>query len=112
MSGAGSEPRAHPRHRIDDLLAAPIRLSIAAALSRADEMEFRVLRDAIELSDSALSKQISVLEAAGYVSVRKGYFGKRPRTWLTISEEGRGALRRHLAALEAIVSGTAASLEA
>ncbi|MFB2554230.1 winged helix-turn-helix domain-containing protein [Herbiconiux liangxiaofengii] len=97
--------RVHPRHRVDELLSAPIRLSIVAALSRADEIEFKVLRDGIEISDSALSKQVGQLEAADYVLVRKGYFGKRPRTWLSITPEGRGALKRHLAALEAIVAG-------
>jgi len=93
----------HPRHRVDELLTAPIRLSIVAALSRADEIEFRALRDSIEISDSALSKQVSQLELAQYVRVRKGYLGKRPRTWLSITAEGKGALRNHLAALSAIV---------
>ncbi|AXH34809.1 transcriptional regulator [Humibacter sp. BT305] len=95
----------HPRHATDAVLTAPIRLSIVAALSRVDEMEFAALRDLIELSDSALSKQVSALEDAGYVEVRKGYVGKRPRTWLRVSPDGRAALRRHLAALTAIVEG-------
>ena len=93
----------HPRHRVDELLIAPIRLSIIAALSRADEIEFRTLRDRIEISDSLLSKQISQLEQAEYVAVRKGYLGKRPRTWLSITADGSVALRNHLAALAAIV---------
>lgn len=97
----------HPRHRVDEILTAPIRLSIVAALSRADEIEFRVLRDSIEISDSALSKQISQLEEAGYVKVRKGYLGKRPRTWLSITPDGGAALRFHLDALTAIVDGDA-----
>lgn len=100
-----NEERTHPRHRVDEYLTAPIRLSITAALSRVDEIEFRVLRDAIEISDSALSKQISQLEAVDYIAVRKGYVGKRPRTWLSITSEGRVALKHHLAALDDIVSG-------
>jgi len=97
----------HPRHRVDELLTAPIRLSIIAALSRADEIEFRTLRDSIEISDSVLSKQVSQLEQAGYVRVRKGYLGKRPRTWLSITPEGAVALKSHLAALAAIVDAGA-----
>ena len=96
----------HPRHRVDDLLTAPIRLSIVAALSRIDDAEFQVLRDSIEVSDSVLSKQITQLSEAGYVTVRKGHVGKRPRTWLSLSPEGRVALDWHLAALRAIVDGT------
>jgi hypothetical protein len=38
---------------------------------------FATVRDAIQFSDPALSKQVGILESAGYVSVRKGYVGKR-----------------------------------
>jgi DNA-binding MarR family transcriptional regulator len=82
----------------------PVRLSIAAALARVDDAEFGAVRDAIEVSDPVLSKQIRILEDAGYVSVRKGYVGKRPRTWLSLSEDGRAALRRHLAALHELIA--------
>jgi len=101
----------HPRHRVDEVLTAPVRLSIVAALSRVDEVEFAFLRDSIEISDSQLSKQASQLEQVGYVAVRKGHVGKRPRTWLSVTEEGRVALRWHLAALQAIVDGDAAPHE-
>jgi len=98
-----AETTQHPRHGIDDHLTAPIRLSIIAALVRVDDVEFQTLRDAIEVSDSALSKQASALEAAGYLTMRKGYVGKRPRTWLSVTVEGKAALAAHLAALRAIV---------
>ena len=78
-------------------------LTIIAALSRVDEVDFQTLRDAIEVTDSALSKQASVLETAGYVELRKGYVGKRPRTWVSVTPAGRAALAAHLAALRAIV---------
>ncbi|MET9074734.1 transcriptional regulator [Streptomyces sp. NPDC004232] len=29
------------------------------------------------------------MEAAGYLKVRKGYIGKRPRTWLSLTPMGR-----------------------
>ncbi|WP_213816412.1 transcriptional regulator [Glaciihabitans sp. dw_435] len=99
------QTRAHPRHLVDDLLTGPVRLSIVATLAHLDEMEFGALRDTIEVSDSVLSKQITLLEAAGYVEARKGHVGKRPRTWLKLTPEGRVALGRHLAALRAIVDG-------
>ncbi len=92
----------HPRHGLDDQLTAPIRLSIMAALDRLDEVDFGALRDAIELSDSVLSKQLAQLETAGYVQLRKGYVGKRPRTWASATETGRSALAEHLAALRAL----------
>ena len=93
---------AHPRHRLDPLIHAPIRLSIMAYLSEVDRAEFGLVRDAVELTAPALSKQVSLLEEAGYVTVEKGYVGKRPRTWLSLAPAGRHAFDRHLAALRAI----------
>ena len=98
-----TESTLHPRHEFDDLLNSPTRLSILAALSRLDDVEFSVLRDSLEVSDSVLSKQATSLEAAGYVRVRKGHVGKRPRTWLSMTAEGRVALHRHVAALQAVL---------
>ena len=92
----------HARHRLDEIIHAPVRFSIVAALATVDEAEFGVVRDVVEISDSTLSKQVSVLEGAGYVKVRKGYIGKRPRTWLSLTKVGRRAYTAHLDALRAI----------
>ncbi|RCV48449.1 winged helix-turn-helix domain-containing protein [Marinitenerispora sediminis] len=95
----------HPRHELDEVIHSPVRLSIAATLAAVDKAEFAFVRDSVEITDSALSKQVATLEKAGYVTVTKGYVGKRPRTWLALSEEGRRAFERHLAALRAIAEG-------
>lgn len=92
----------HPRHGLDEAIHAPVRLSIMAALAAADSVEFRYLRELLEVSDSLLSKHLSVLEERGYVAIAKGYVGKRPRTWLSLTSEGRIAFERYLAALHAL----------
>ncbi len=92
----------HPRKRLDEVIHSPVRLSIMAALAGVDRAEFRAVRDTIQISDSALSKQITLLEDAGYLDVSKGRVGRYPRTWLAITHTGRDALDHHLAALEAI----------
>ncbi|HEV7649866.1 MAG TPA: transcriptional regulator [Actinophytocola sp.] len=98
----------HPRHRLDEALTSPIRLSIAAALSGVDSAQFKAVRDAVEISDSALSKQVTILEEAGYVRVFKDTVGRRPRTWLTLTEQGHAALRAHLQALRELTTTTLA----
>ncbi len=92
----------HPRHKLDELLQNPVRFSIIAALDRASTLSFKEVRDAVEITDSALSKQVSTLEAAGYLSVGKSFAGKMPRTSLTLTKEGRVAWRNHLATLREI----------
>ncbi|MET7399714.1 transcriptional regulator [Dactylosporangium sp. NPDC005572] len=92
----------HPRRDLDELLTNPIRLSIVAALSGVERAEFALIRDAVEITDAALSKQVALLEQAGYLSVDKGRVGRRPRTWLRLTDAGRAAYGAHLRALRAI----------
>jgi len=92
----------HPRHRLDELIHQPVRFSIMAALAAAEEAEFGFVRDAIEVSDSVLSKHVATLQDAGYLDVRKGYVGKWPRTWLRLTDDGRDAFAAHLTVLREI----------
>jgi DNA-binding MarR family transcriptional regulator len=56
-----------------------------------------------------LSKQSRVLEDAGYVEVRKGAVGRRPRTWFRLTPEGRQAVEGHLAWLAQLEEAFSAS---
>jgi DNA-binding MarR family transcriptional regulator len=94
----------HPRHQLDDALGHPVRFSLAAALAQTEEIDFATLRNHLQITDSVLSKQATALESAGYVNIRKGYIGKRPRTWLKLTQEGHHVWRNHLAALQEIAS--------
>ncbi|MGQ4712314.1 winged helix-turn-helix domain-containing protein [Streptomyces anulatus] len=88
---------------LDGVIHHPTRLTLVAFLSACDEADFAAVRDGCRVSDSVLSKNASALEAAGYLHVRKGHVGKRPRTWLSLTPAGRQALARHLAALQDLV---------
>ena len=46
----------HPRARLDDVIHAPVRVSIMAALAVADRIDFGYLRELLEVSDCLLSK--------------------------------------------------------
>jgi len=96
------EDVSHPRTRLDDLVHQPVRFSLMAALAKAEELEFRFLRDTLGVSDSVLSRQASTLEEAGYVNIRKGFVGKRPRTWLSVTVIGRKTFEEHVQALREI----------
>jgi DNA-binding PadR family transcriptional regulator len=55
-----------------------------------------------------------VLEDAGYVEVRKGAVGRRPRTWFRLTAEGCQSLQGHLAwlaQLEEAVSAPAGDMQ-
>ncbi|MET8760914.1 transcriptional regulator [Lentzea sp. NPDC004782] len=90
---AGLDDTVHQRHRLGVL-------TIAAETKR---VEFSYLRSVLELTAGNLSRHITVLEQAGLVEVEKGYEGKRPKTWLHITEAGRTALAAEMAALRALL---------
>ena len=87
----------------DPLIHAPNRLQICALLASAASLEFIVLRENLEVSDSVLSKHIKSLEDAGYVVVNKKASQGRQRTWLSLSSVGRKAFSGHVKALKEIV---------
>jgi DNA-binding MarR family transcriptional regulator len=95
----------HPRHALDEIIHAPVRLSIMAMLAAVETVDFSYLRDTIEVSNSLLSKHIQTLEKAGYVRVTKGFVGKRPRTWLALTDEGRDAFQSYTSILRQITEG-------
>lgn len=93
----------HPRIRLDDNFATPIRFSLMASLGDSIELDFATLADILQANDSALSKAIAHLQDAGYVISRKGYAGSRPRTWVRSTTLGVSAFQGHLRALREIV---------
>jgi DNA-binding PadR family transcriptional regulator len=50
-----------------------------------------------------------VLEDAGYLQVRTGAVGRRPRTWFRLTAQGRQALEDHLAWLAQLEETVSAS---
>lgn len=88
----------------DAVLHAPARLQIAAVLAQAQEAEFALLKDVTGASDSVMSKHLSALAEAGYVSLRKANSGGRQRTWARLTASGRAAFRKHVKALETLAA--------
>lgn len=90
--------------RFDDLIHAPVRLRIVAALATATELEFGALEDALSISTSLLSKHLKLLADAGYLALdkRPQPFG-RPRTWVRLTPTGRTAYLGHVAALKELI---------
>ena len=94
----------------DDLIHSPTRLGIVALLAAADWVEFRYVRDTAGLSDSALSKQLTTLEQAGYVEIRKVVSGRRVRTSTRLTRAGRSAFAGHVQALQRILAASGESV--
>jgi DNA-binding transcriptional ArsR family regulator len=83
------ERMTHPTARLDPAIHQPARLGILTAASEAKRIDFVSLRDLLDLTDGNLSRHLSTLEEAGYISIEKTFDGRKRRTWS--APPGRGA---------------------
>lgn len=79
-------------------------MAALVALRPEEQMEFAWLRDLLEVTDGNLGAHLVKLEAAGYVDVEKTFVGRRPKTFLSATDKGRGAFREHVQALKEILA--------
>ncbi len=93
----------HPALGLDDVVHQRVRLGILSVLGEVDKAEFTYLRQLLELSDGNLARHLSVLVEAGHVALTKTRPGSRSRTWVTLTPDGRRALRREVESLDRIV---------
>ena len=97
-------PGVSPTDGFDELIHPSTRLSLVATLAAADWAEFSFLKERLDLSDSALSKQLSTLEGAGYLITERAPTGRRRTVRVRLTDVGRQAFKGHIAALQAIVN--------
>lgn len=93
----------HPSNELDDVVHQRVRLGIHSIAHEVKRVEFGFLRSNLELTGGNLSQHLSVLEAAGLITVEKDYEGKRARTWILLTKGGKVALREEVELL--LVSG-------
>ena len=75
----------------DTVIHAPNRLQICALLETTKELEFQIVKEQLDVSDSVLSKHLKVLEDANYIRLIKKTEFTRQRTWLSLTSLGRKA---------------------
>ncbi len=88
---------------IDDVIHSRVRLAIMSYLMSAKEADFTALKTALKVSDGNLSTHLTKLETSGYITVSKGFVGKKPQTLVTMTEGGEAAFRRYLDGLAAMI---------
>jgi DNA-binding MarR family transcriptional regulator len=93
----------HPVTGLDDVVHQRVRLGILAITHQARQVEFGFLRTTLELTAGNLGQHLTTLERAGLVDIEKGYEGKRPRTWITLTAAGQAALRDEIARLKQLI---------
>ena len=96
-----------PGAPLDKLVHEPLRLGILTTLSVNPNLAFTELRDELDATDGNISVHTRKLEEAGYLSCKKGFRGRTPRTTFKITAKGRRALGQYLDHMEALIRGDA-----
>lgn len=89
---------------LNPMLHSQLRLAIVSILMNVEEADFLYLKEITESTAGNLSVQIDKLSNAGYISVEKGFAGKRTRTVCRITPSGRQAFEEYALALKAYLN--------
>lgn len=92
----------------NEVIHQTVRLKVMAALIAArpgEPLEFGRLKAIAGATDGNLGAHLTTLEKAGYVLIEKDFVGKKPRTRVSPTPEGRKAFEAHVAYLRDILGG-------
>ena len=87
---------------IDSILTSKYRLAILAS---EDEIDFNYFKTELDISDGNLSTHMTKLETGGYISVKKRFEGKKPKTGYRITEKGLKQYEAYLNEMAKILKG-------
>jgi len=94
----------------DEVIHQSARLKIMASLNvihGKDGIDFVELKQLVNLTDGNLGAHLATLEKASYIKIDKQFVGKKPRTRVTITREGRKAFEQHVRYLRDILESSA-----
>lgn len=84
---------------LNPLLHSQLRLAVMSILMNVDEADFVYLKEKTDSTAGNLSVQLDKLSSAGYISVKKGFVGKKTRTVCKITDNGIKAFEEYVEAL-------------
>jgi DNA-binding MarR family transcriptional regulator len=88
---------------LDRVIHERVRLAIVSALAVHESLTFNDLKGLLETSDGNVSVHARKLEDVGYITCKKGFDGRIPRTEYRLTAAGRRALERYLSHMEALI---------
>src|SRR5215213_3620745 len=80
-----------------------IRLGVMSILMVNDEVSFNDLKQMLEVTDGNLATHMQTLEESKFVTVHKGFIGRKTNTTYAVTKAGQKAFRDHLDGLEKMI---------
>ena len=85
---------------LDPILHSQLRLAVMSVLMNVEEADFVYLKQHTESTSGNLSIQLDKLAAAQYITIEKGFQGKKPRTTCRVTDTGRQAFAAYVDTLK------------
>lgn len=85
---------------LNPLLHSQLRLAVMSILVSVEEADFTFLKEKTNATAGNLSVQIEKLNEAKYISIKKTFVGKRPKTTCKISQVGIKAFNEYIINLQ------------
>ena len=104
--GASDAAEGEGAFALDRLIHERMRLGIVSALAVNESLTFNELKQLMRTTDGNLSVHARKLEDAAYVTCKKSFEGRVPRTEYRLTAAGRRALERYLDHMEALIRAT------
>lgn len=89
---------------LDPLLHSQLRLAVMSILMSVEEADFVYLREKTESTAGNLSVQLEKLSNAEYITIEKGFVGRKTRTVCRITDKGREAFETYVDALRSYIN--------
>lgn len=89
---------------LNPLLHSQLRLAVMSILMNVEEADFVYLKEKTESTAGNLSVQLDKLSNAGYISVEKGFLGRKTRTVCRITDMGRQVFEEYVEALKSYLN--------
>lgn len=103
------EPAPFAYDGLDRVIHEKARLGILTSLvSHPQGLAFNDLLRLCGLTQGNMSRHLAVLDEAGLVTIHKGFEGKRPRTEIRLTAEGRERFLDYLGTLEQVIRDASA----
>ena len=90
----------------DRLIHEKTRLAIVSALAVNASLSFNELKAILKTTDGNVSVHTRKLEEASYLTTKKSFEGRMPKTEYSLTAAGRRALERYLDHMEALIKAT------
>lgn len=90
----------------DRLIHEKTRLGIVSALAVNHTLTFNEVKAILKTTDGNVSVHARKLEEAGYLTCRKSFEGRMPKTEYSLTAAGKRALEKYLGHMEALIKAT------